>query len=54
MKIRVPRKLVNDYKKFIQASVSVGLELNTSATLSNILELEGRKYHVELNIKRSK
>jgi hypothetical protein len=54
MKIHVPRKLVNDYKKFIQSAVNVGLEMNTSASLTNTLELEGRKYFVELVIKRSK
>ena len=54
MRIHIPRKLVNDYKKFIQSAVSVGLEMDTAASITNTLEMEGRKYFVELRIKRSK
>ena len=52
MRIHVPRKLIGDYKKFIQGTVSTGLEADTTAELINRLELEGRKYILSLKIKR--
>jgi|APFre7841882654_1041346.scaffolds.fasta_scaffold482330_2 hypothetical protein len=52
MKIHIPRKLIGDYKKFIQGTVSTGMETDTTAELINRLELEGRKYVLSLKIKR--
>jgi hypothetical protein len=54
MRVHVPRKLISDYKRFIQSTIGIGLEINNTAELINGVEIDERKYTVSLRVKREK